>query len=135
MLAPKGIKQVGQATSAERGSQITLRAFINALDQALPPIYILPSRLERSRTHVIFDNQGKLIGGPDHSFSCFSDSDWIMLECFHLVLKHFKRFTNPTVDNPVFLLMDNHVSHCALENIKYTKVNNGNKWFILYKNV
>jgi len=42
IVAPKGIKQVGAVTSAERGVLITLRCAVNALGHAIPPMFIFP---------------------------------------------------------------------------------------------
>lgn len=123
VIAPRGMKQVGQATSAERGSQITLGVFINTLENALPTVYVLPASMEKARKNSVLDSNGKLLGAPDHSLVCFSDSECMTAECFRLVLQHLHRYANPSASNPVLLLMDNHTSHCALENIKYAKEN------------
>ena len=42
VLSEKGIKQVGQLTSAERGVLVTMCCCVNAVGAALPPAYIFP---------------------------------------------------------------------------------------------
>lgn len=82
VMAARGTKQEAQVTSAERGSQISLGVFVTTEGNVLPPVYILPSRLERSRTANIFDNKGNLIGAPENSLGCFSDYGGMTSECF-----------------------------------------------------
>ena len=42
ILAKKGVKQIGQISSAERGVSMTMCCCINAIGNALPPVYIFP---------------------------------------------------------------------------------------------
>jgi len=42
VLAEKGLKQVGQVTSGERGQLVTMCCFINAAGNTAPPAYIFP---------------------------------------------------------------------------------------------
>lgn len=42
VIASKGSKQVGQATSAERGSLVTVCCGINAIGNSIPPYFIFP---------------------------------------------------------------------------------------------
>ena len=42
IIAKKGVKQVGQVTSSERGELVTLCCMINALGNALPPFFVFP---------------------------------------------------------------------------------------------
>jgi len=41
VVAPKGIKQIGSITSAERGTLVTLCCDVNALGHAIPPMFIV----------------------------------------------------------------------------------------------
>lgn len=47
IISPKGVKQIGKATSAERGQLVTLIACINAIGNHIPTMLIFP-RVERS---------------------------------------------------------------------------------------
>ena len=42
VILPTGIKQVGQITSGERGSLITMCGCINAVGNTVPPLFIFP---------------------------------------------------------------------------------------------
>lgn len=42
IVAPKGKKQVGLIASGEKGETVTIVGIINAIGQALPPVYIFP---------------------------------------------------------------------------------------------
>lgn len=42
IIAVKGQKQIGQATSAERGQLITMCNIINAVGNTIPPAYVFP---------------------------------------------------------------------------------------------
>ena len=44
VLSPKGQKQVGQATSRERGELVTCVGIINAVGNKLPPCLIFPRK-------------------------------------------------------------------------------------------
>lgn len=42
IIAPKGLKQVGSVTSAERGNLVTLSACVSATGNQIPPMLIFP---------------------------------------------------------------------------------------------
>ena len=42
ILEKKGVKQIGRNSSAERGASVTMCCCINAIGNALPPVYIFP---------------------------------------------------------------------------------------------
>lgn len=42
VIALRGTKQVGQVTSAERGTLVTVCCGINALGNSIPPFFIFP---------------------------------------------------------------------------------------------
>jgi len=39
VIAPRGSKQVGKVTSAERGALVTIRCAVNAMSNSLPPVF------------------------------------------------------------------------------------------------
>ena len=41
-IARKGIKQLGQITSGERGELVTMCCTVSALGAALPPVFVFP---------------------------------------------------------------------------------------------
>ncbi|KAB0800104.1 hypothetical protein PPYR_07984 [Photinus pyralis] len=54
VLAEKGLKQVGQITSGERGQLVTMCCFINASGNTAPPAYIFPR--QRNLDIIVFDH-------------------------------------------------------------------------------
>ncbi|KZS03448.1 Uncharacterized protein APZ42_033824 [Daphnia magna] len=44
VIAPKGMKQVQQTVSAERGENITMLAFVSASGSTIPPIFVFPRK-------------------------------------------------------------------------------------------
>jgi hypothetical protein len=44
-----------------------------------------------------------------------SDTGFINTELFIEWLKHFRSFVKPTKEDPVLLILDNHISHCNIE--------------------
>jgi hypothetical protein len=42
IVAEKGTRQVGKATSAERGTTVTLATAISAIGNSVPPMFIFP---------------------------------------------------------------------------------------------
>lgn len=115
VVAMKGQKQVGQITSAERGTLITLCGAINADGNSVPPLLIFPRK---------YFKEHMLKGAPNGSIGAASPSGWISSEIFVQWMKHFISYTHPTENMPVLLIMDNHNSHVSLEAIKLAKENN-----------
>lgn len=115
VLAEKGSRSVSQAASAERGSLVTMVGIINAQGNHLPPIYVFP----RKRFKDAF-----LAGGAPGCVGLLSKSGWMTAELFIDVFKHIQFNTNASVENPILLIMDNHISHCSIEAIIFSK-NNG----------
>lgn len=116
IVTQKGIKQVGQIVSAGRGTLITMCGIINALGNAVPPVYIFP----RARFHDTMLN-----GAPLGSLGLANSpsSGWMTKELFLKVLNHIKRYTQCSSDSPILILMDNHETHCSLETILFTREN------------
>lgn len=112
VLAPKGVKQLGQVTSQERGSLVTMCCCINAAGESLPPAYIFP--------RVNFQHH-MLKGGPPGSLGLASKSGWMTTEAFKEVLSHFIKFMRVSRESPGLLTMDNHISHVSAEVVQMAK--------------
>ena len=108
IVAPKGVKQVGAVTGAERGKLVTLCCGVNALGHACPPMFIFP-KVRYSERIVDGGRAGSV--GASH------------ISGFFLFLKHFVKHCKLTVEKHVLLLLDNHESHVYLESIQYAKEN------------
>jgi hypothetical protein len=80
VFAPKGIKQIGSITSAERGTLVTLFCAVNALGNAMLPMFIFP-RVRYSERMVD--------GGPADCIGACHKSGWMMKENFLVFLQHF----------------------------------------------
>lgn len=114
ILAPKGQKQVGAATSWERGKTITVCCCMSATGQYIPPMFIYP----RIRMTPALERDG-----PSGSIYHCSKSGWMIEELFQIWLKHFLVHTKATLDDPVLLILDNHASHISLEIFNYCRQN------------
>ena len=105
---------MGQIASGERGTLVTMCCCINALGQALPPVYIFP--------RVNFKSL-MLHGAPEQSLGLANSSGYMTKECFPKVLAHFMKHMNISPTNPGLLLMDNHSSHRTIEAVDMAKEN------------
>lgn len=114
VLAVKGCKQVGQMTSAERGTLITLCCTINAIGNSIPPFYIFPR--VNFRPYM-------LSGAPVGSDGAAYTSGWMTVQNFVLYLKHFIKYVKPSKTSPVAILLDNHESHISIEALDLCKEN------------
>lgn len=112
ILAPRGKKQIGQATSAERGQLVTLVAIVSATGKALPPLLIFPRK--QIKDHF-------LKGAPPGTAAAASDSGWTNGAIFLSVLKHFVLHERPSPNNPKLIILDNHESHSSIEALNYAK--------------
>lgn len=106
ILAEKGQKQVGIATSWERGKNITIVCAFSASGTYVPPMFIF----NRKRMNLQLQK-----GGPPGAMYSCSEKGWITEALFLDWLKHFREFTKPSLEDPVLLIMDNHATHCTLD--------------------
>lgn len=106
ILSPKGLKQVGKATSAEKGLTITAVCCISATGVFIPPMLIFPRKNFAERL---------LKGAPPGTIGACSPSGWINSDLFVLWLKHFIKSCNARENPKTVLLLDNHESHISLD--------------------
>ncbi|XP_053685729.1 uncharacterized protein LOC128735260 [Sabethes cyaneus] len=102
IAALKGKNQVGSITSAERGETITAVLCMSAAGHHLPPFLIFP----RVRMHEAL-KKGAPVGTE---FSC-NPSGYMTVELFNIWFDHFLKYTRPSEDSPVLLIIDGHSSH------------------------
>lgn len=114
IIGERGSKQVGQVTSAERGTLVTTLFFINAAGGFLPPVFIFP------RVHY---KDVMLSNGPAGALGLANLSGWMNEECFLKALEHFVLHVRPSIDNPALILMDNHSSHVNLSVVEFARKN------------
>ncbi|XP_031334391.1 uncharacterized protein LOC116164360 [Photinus pyralis] len=106
IIAPKGVKQIGSATSAERGSLVTMIAAVNAVGNSLPPMLIFP------RVHF---KDRMLFGGPAGSIGAANPSGWSNEATFIKFLDHSLNTVKSSKDDRVLLILDNHETHLSPE--------------------
>uniref|UniRef100_H2YFC2 DDE-1 domain-containing protein n=1 Tax=Ciona savignyi TaxID=51511 RepID=H2YFC2_CIOSA len=114
VISQKGLKQVGQITSAERGTFVTMCCCVNAAGQALPPVYIFPR--VHFKDHMLF-------GSPSGSLGLAAQSGWMNSEMFTQSFVHFINHMGVFKSNPGILVIDNHKSHLSLDIIKIARDN------------
>lgn len=114
IVAPRGQKQVGAITSAERGTLVTLACAVNASGNSIPPMFVFP----RLRYTDIF-----VRCGPPDCIGAGNSSGWMTEKEFILFLDHFIKFVKPSEQEPVLLLLDNHHSHVNIAVVKKAKEN------------
>lgn len=88
ILAPKGQKQVGMATSGERGTTTTVVCAFGASGKYIPPFFIF--RRKRMNAQL-------LRGANTDMIAAVSDSGWINENLFVEWLHHFISYAKPTV--------------------------------------
>lgn len=114
VIAPKGQKQVGMASSLERGRTTTVVCAMSPTGMFIPPMFIYGNpRL----------NYEQKRGGPHGSIYTSSKSGWITSELFVTWLEHFVTVTKSSVQDPTLLILDNHPSHSSLLAYEYAKEN------------
>lgn len=98
----KGKKQIGAATSGERGVNTTAVCCASVSGQFIPPMLIF----KRMRQNPELAN-----GAPLGSVVTVSESGYINSALFVEWLKHFIKIVKPTPENKVLLLLDGHTTH------------------------
>ncbi|XP_065565745.1 uncharacterized protein LOC136030604 [Artemia franciscana] len=114
VIAPKGHKQVGQVTSAERGELTKVCCTINAQGNFLPPYFVFPRKRFGSQL---------MNGAPPGSGGSGSAKGWMTSDIFLLVLEHVVKHARCTKERPILLIEDNHSSHVSIQAIQYCKDN------------
>lgn len=89
VIAVKGEKQVGSATSGERGINVIMIACINAVGNSIPPLFIFP------RVH--FKETIKMHGAPSGAKGTAIPSGWINSDIFLEWMKHFIQITRSSL--------------------------------------
>ena len=87
IIAEKGVKQIGSATSTERGNLVTVIHAVNAAGNSIPPLLIFPRKYFKE--HFITD-------GPPGCIGAANPSGWVTSEEFLIFIKHFVSHTRCT---------------------------------------
>lgn len=95
IIAPKGKKQVGVLTSAERGQLVTTEICVSAAGTLLPLMFVLPrKKLPARLSEILLD---------DCWAQCHS-SGWVTQEIFFKWFIWFVKTVKPTKEKPVLLI-------------------------------
>lgn len=105
ILAPKGVKQVYQSTSGERGETVTMCGIISAAGTFLPPALVFPRK--NFKNHMMKDS-------PTGALGLANPSGWMKSDIFLDVLNHFIAHSHSSTENPSLLIYDNHESHISV---------------------
>lgn len=114
VISRRGRKQVGQITSSERGTIVSMALAVNAAGGKAPPYLVFP----RVRFQPHFLN-----GGPNECFGGATPSGFMNGDHFLDFIIKFLEFTRCTKHDPILLLLDNHVSHRTLEVLTFCREN------------
>ena len=114
IIAEKGVKQVCQTTSVERGILTTCICCISGNGNSIPSTYVWPRKTNRNiETYM----RGTIPG----SLGLFHDSGWMTDANFDRWMGHFISHTKPSQEDPVLPLIDNHSSHLSIPAINMAK--------------
>ncbi|XP_045036776.1 uncharacterized protein LOC116930182 [Daphnia magna] len=118
VIATKNFKQVSQTVSAERGAErgvnVMMLVFVNAIGSSTPPVFVFPRKKQ---------NPDLIKGGPTGCLGLVHESGWMTAENFLLSLQHFHGIVKSTKEKPVLLTLDNHSSHIDYNVVKFAKDN------------
>ena len=112
MLHEKGKRAVSKLVSADRGQLVTAVCCISASGLHVPPALIFPRKRK---------NEELYREAPPGTFAMISDSSYMNTDLFVEWLEYFQVFVKSSQEDPVLLILDNHVSHCSLEAINTSR--------------
>jgi hypothetical protein len=98
--------------SAERGQTVTAVCCMSASGIWVPPCLIFPRKRIRDELFV---------GAPPGTLKLVAESGYMNTELFLEWLRHFQNFVKATAQDPVILVLDNHISHCSLPAIIFAR--------------
>ena len=108
VYAEKGKRAVSKLVSADRGQLVTAVCCISASGLYVPPALIFPRKRKNEELYCEV---------PPGILAMISDSGYTNTDLFVEWLEHFQVFVKSSQEDPVLLILDNHVSHCSLDAI------------------
>ena len=114
VVAQKGARTVGKATSAERGQLVTVICSMNATGSYTPPMFVFPRKNLR---------ESLMVGAPPGSVGELSDSGWTNDQIFIKWLAHFASNVGCSKEQRCLLILDGHGSHKTLAAINFCREN------------
>ncbi len=122
VYAETGQKQVGGIVLVEWGTLVTMINGINAVGNSVPPYFVFP------RVHF---KDFMLVGAPPGSDGVANPSGWSTEAIFFKYMDHFIEHTNPSCENCIILILDNHESHMSPEVIN--KADDAGKLILIFR--
>ncbi|XP_033218353.1 uncharacterized protein LOC117173818 [Belonocnema kinseyi] len=114
VLAQRGIRNLGSATSAERGVLVTLALAVSAGGVCLPPFYVFPRKKFR----------GDVLAAAGFGADGATNPSGLMQgEQFLKFLNHFKKYARTAPDSKTLLILDNRESHMTIAALDFCKDN------------
>lgn len=105
-------KQVGVLTSAGRGQHVTVVGCIGSSGQCVPPALIFPRKTFNAN---LYD------GAPPGTLKMYQDTGYMTGELFIEWMNYFIRYTKPSLEEKVLLLLDGHSSHKTVDALELAK--------------
>ena len=105
VYAEKGKRAVSKVVSADRGQLVTAVCCISASGLYVPPALIFPRKRKKEELYR---------EAPPGTLAMISDSGYMNTDLFVEWLEHFQVFVKSSQEDPVLLILDNHVSDCSL---------------------
>lgn len=117
IVASKNAKQMGQVTSAERGTLVTVGPCVNGSGTSIPPVFIWQRKTTRNLHHY-------MKGTPPISLDLVSETGWMNAGNFKKWMGHLISHTKPSTGESLLLIVDHHISHMSPLVIQMAKDNN-----------
>lgn len=114
IITLKGKRRVQAIASSERGTLITLILGMSAVGQFIPPMIVYPNK--KPPANVVVP------AGTTYAWSN-QKRGWSNTDIFSDYIDHFIKYTQPSENDPVLLIVDNHTSHIASEIMEKAKKN------------
>lgn len=114
IITLKGTRRVQAISSSERGTLTTVILGMGATGQFIPPMIVYPNK--KAPTNVMVP------AGTIYKYST-KKKGWSNTDIFSDYIDHFIKYTKPSVNDPVLLILDNHSSHIAMEIVEKAKSN------------
>ena len=102
VLALRSRRQVGNHTSAERGTLTTTEICMSATGQFIPPLFIVPR---------VTENRQLMDAAPPGAIAAYHKSGWMQVDIFVRWFRHFIQQSGATVENKALLILDGHATH------------------------
>lgn len=106
VIGIRGMKKIGQLSSAERGKLMTMALSVNAAGRSMPPMFVFPGKNMQT---VNMDNK------PPGSIGVANDSGWMKEPEFATYMRHFIQHSHSSLESPNLLILDGHTSHLSIE--------------------